>query len=63
MQYVSLSADSLIPFVCENVQQASTFITDCWKGYNQLDKHGYMHKHIYISESGDPEHVHFPGIH
>ena len=64
MQCVSdVSADSLIPFVCENFQQASTVITDCWKGYNQLEHHSYTHKKINISESGDPAHVHLPGVH
>ena len=58
-----MSGDSLIPFICENVQQNSTVITDCWKGYNTLHKHKYTHKQINLSQSGDPAHVHLPGVH
>lgn len=58
-----MSGNSLIPFICDNVQQNSTVITDCWKGYNSLRKHGYTHKQINISKSGDPAHVHLPGVH
>ena len=64
MQRVSdVSGASLIPFVCENVLQGSTVITDCWKGYNLLEQHGYTHERINVSESGDPAHVHLPGVH
>jgi len=64
MQRISdMSGESLIPFICENVQPSSTVITDCWKGYNTLKKHGYTHKKINLSESGDPAHVHLPGVH
>lgn len=64
MQRVSdVSGASLIPFVCENVLQGSTVITDCWKGYNLLEQHGYTHEKINVSESGDPAHVHLPGVH
>ncbi len=58
-----MSGDSLIPFICGNVQQNSTIITDCWKGYNTLQKHEYTHKQINLSKSGDPAHVHLPGVH
>ncbi len=58
-----MSGDSLIPFICENVKPSSTVITDCWKGYNMLKKQEYTHKKINISESGDPAHVHLPGVH
>jgi len=57
------SGDSLIPFVRENVKPGSVVITDCWKGYSTLEKHGYTHKKINLSESGDPAHVHLPGVH
>ena len=58
-----MRGDSLIPFVCENVQPNSTVITDCWKGYNMLNENGYTHKKINLSETGDPAHVHLPGVH
>ncbi len=58
-----MSGDSLIPFVCENIEPSSTVITDCWKGYNLLKEHKYTHKSINLSESGDPAHVHLPGVH
>jgi len=57
------SADSLIPFVCRNVEPGSVVITDCWKGYSMIKTHGYTHKKINISQSGDPAHVHLPGVH
>ncbi len=57
------SGDSLIPFVCENVAPGSVVVTDCWKGYSMLEKHGYIHNKINISKSGDPAHVHLPGVH
>lgn len=64
MQRVSdASGDSLIPFVCENVKPGSVIMTDCWKGYSKLEEQGYTHKKINISKSGDPAHVHLPGIH
>lgn len=58
-----MSGDSLLPFVCANVAPGSTIITDSWKGYNRLDHHGYIHKKINLSDSGDPAHVHLPGVH
>jgi len=58
-----MSGNSLIPFICENVQQNSTVITDCWKGYNTLQNHEYTHKQINLSQNGDPAHVHLPGVH
>lgn len=57
------SAASLIPFICGNIKSGSTVITDCWKGYAKLEQHGYTHKKINISQSGDPAHVHLPGVH
>lgn len=64
MQRVSdVSSECLIPFVCKNVLRGSTVITDGWKGYNLLEQRGYTHKKINISKSGDPAHVHLPGVH
>jgi len=58
-----MSGDSLIPFVCKNIEPGSTVITDCWRGYNRLKEHKYTHKSINLSESGNPAHVHLPGVH
>jgi transposase-like protein len=58
-----MSGDNLIPFIRANVQQHSTVITDCWKGYNALQEYEYTHKQINLSQSGDPAHVHLPGVH
>ncbi len=58
-----VSADSLIPFVCEIVKPGSVIRTDGWSGYSDLAKHGYTHKQIVQSGSGDPAHVTMPGVH
>ena len=58
-----VSADSLIPFVCEMVKPGSVIQTDGWSGYSALTKHGYIHKQIVQSSSGDPAHVTMPGVH
>ena len=57
------SGDSLIPFVCNTVASGTTVTTDSWKGYNELKQLGYIHNKINISDSGDPAHVHMPGVH
>jgi len=59
----NVSADSLIPFVCETVKPNSVIRTDGWSGYSGLAKHGYTHKQIVQSGSGDPAHVTMPGVH
>ena len=58
-----VSADSLIPFVCETVKPGSVIQTDGWSGYSALTKYGYIHKQIVQSSSGDPAHVTMPGVH
>lgn len=58
-----VSADSLIPFVCEAVKPGSVIRTDGWSGYSALAKHGYIHDQIIQSGSGDPAHVTMPGVH
>lgn len=57
------SSESLIPFVCEAVEPGSTILTDCWRGYNNLEKHGYIRQKVNLSDSGDPAHVLLPGVH
>ena len=38
-------------------------MTDGWKGYESLARHGYIRDKIVLSESGDPAHVALPGAH
>jgi len=37
------SADSLLPFIKDNVESGSTVITDGWTSYNCLSSNGYKH--------------------
>jgi transposase-like protein len=57
------SESSLIPFVCNSVEPGSTILTDSWRGYNALHKHGYTHRKVNLSDSDDPAHVVMPGVH
>jgi transposase-like protein len=54
---------SLVPFVCDVVEQGSEILTDGWSGYNDLHKQGYKHNKTVLSDSGDPAHVVMPGVH
>jgi transposase-like protein len=38
------SADSLVPFVTENVEEGATVITDGWPSYNGVVRLGYVHE-------------------
>jgi transposase-like protein len=58
-----VSADSLIPFICETTEQGAVIRTDGWSGYSGLVEHGYIHNQIIHSHSGDPAHVTMPGVH
>lgn len=62
-QVPDVSAASLTPFVSETVEPGSTVHTDGWKGYNDLPKHGYTRETTVLTGSGDPAHVHLPGVH
>lgn len=64
MQHIpDASEESLIPFVYNCVAPGTTVTTDGWKGYNELKHLDYVHNKINISASGDPAHVHMPGVH
>jgi hypothetical protein len=41
---------SLIDTVCNNVEYGSTIFTDEYSAYNQLQKHGFIHKSVNHSE-------------
>jgi transposase-like protein len=62
-QIESANSQNLISFITENVAKGSEIRTDCWKGYSDLESHGYIHTKINLSESGDPAHVSLPGVH
>jgi transposase-like protein len=57
------SSTSLIPFVCDNIEPGSVILTDAWRGYNDVTKHGYTRVKTNLSDSGDPAHVVMPGVH
>jgi len=57
------TVDSLTGFISEAVEPGATILTDAWKGYNDLEKRGYKHIKINLSDSGDPAHVVMPGVH
>ena len=42
------SGDSFIPFVRNNIKSGSVVITESWKGYNMIEKYGFIHKKISI---------------
>jgi transposase-like protein len=47
------SADSLISFIDQNIEDGSQVITDGWKGYDPLDPERYDHQQIFLSKSED----------
>lgn len=59
----NVKGDNLIPFICSVVAPGANVLTDSWRGYNSLEKSGYKHERINISDSGDPAHVSMPGVH
>lgn len=58
-----VSEDSLLSFICDNVEKGSKITTDGWTSYNNLGNFGYDHEMINISSTGDPAHVSMPGAH
>jgi transposase-like protein len=44
------SAESLLPFIKENIESGSTVITDKWKSYFTLAQEGFAHKSHKISQ-------------
>ena len=57
------SGDSLLPFICDMVNQNAIVHTDGWSGYAGLSKLKYKHKVTVLSSSDDPAHVSMPGVH
>ena len=56
-------AESLVPFVRGAVEPGSVVQTDGWKGYDGLQKWGYIRKKTILSFSPEPAHVVMPGVH
>ena len=62
-QIDSASSENLTSFITKNISPGTEIRTDSWRGYSGLETHGYSHKKINVSESGDPAHVSLPGVH
>ena len=57
------SAESLVPFVQENVEPGSEVTTDAWKGYELLGKKGYIHVVHNVSRSDKDASELLPNVH
>lgn len=62
-QVPDVSGDSLVGFIQQAVSPGSVILTDGWKGYDSVERHGYTRRKIVLSGSGDPAHVALPGVH
>jgi transposase-like protein len=58
-----VTAESLLPFIDEAVQEGSTLHTDGWQAYWTLPERGYEHERTVIRRQRDPPHVVMPGVH
>lgn len=58
-----VSGESLVGFIRQVVLPGSVILTDGWKGYDSLPRHGYTREKTVLSASGDPAHVALPGVH
>ena len=56
------SADTLTPFVDENIQPGSCITSDGWKGYLPLDPERYIHTQTLQNKAADKESV-LPRVH
>jgi len=52
-----------VPFVRDVVELESVVQPDGWRGYRDLNQHGYTHRRTVLSSSPDPAHVVMPGVH
>jgi transposase-like protein/Zn ribbon nucleic-acid-binding protein len=58
------SAENLIPFIQDNINEGSTVITDGWSGYKPLQQMTeFEHKVKKISDSGSEAHELLPHVH
>ena len=49
---------TLLPLIQRHIAEGSTIISDCWKAYVNLEKHGYVHKCVnhskeFVNADGD----------
>ena len=56
------SAESIHPFIVENIESGSTLITDGWKGYNGIELKGFTRKVNVQTGEVDPDKL-LPHIH
>lgn len=57
------SAESLLPFVLDNVVANSKVVTDGWLGYSGLAAKGYKHEARKVASSGKQAHEILPHVH
>ena len=50
-------------FIQEVIEPGSRVHTDAWGGYNRLDRLGYQHRVVNLSNTGNPAHVAMPAVH
>jgi transposase-like protein len=58
-----VTAESLLPFIDEAVQEGSTLHTDGWQAYWKLPERGYEHERTVMRRQRDPAHIVMPGVH
>jgi len=56
------SADSLLPFIKDNIESGSEVITDGWAGYNSLSSNGYKHT-VYVQNKKQADEKVLPHVH
>ena len=49
---------TLLPIIQQHIAEGTTIVSDCWKAYTNLDKHGYAHKCVnhskeFVNVDGD----------
>ena len=49
---------TLLPIVEKWTEPGTTIVSDCWKAYSNLEKHGYVHRTVnhskeFVNENGD----------
>lgn len=57
------SADTLLPFIIENIEPGSDVTTDGWKGYDPLDKKKTYHHHQVLQNKAKDKESVLPGVH
>ncbi len=52
-----VTAASLVPFICDVVEDGSLVRTDGYNAYDSLPSHGYRHNKLILSASDSPVHL------